>query len=71
MYSEIWHDPRLTFSARKLCIKSVPFRPPFRDWLWNPDICIINSKKAESHYSPIENKFVIVSEDGQVWMNHR
>uniref|UniRef100_A0A915JZP0 Neurotransmitter-gated ion-channel ligand-binding domain-containing protein n=1 Tax=Romanomermis culicivorax TaxID=13658 RepID=A0A915JZP0_ROMCU len=71
MYSEIWLDPRLNFVNMSLCMKSITFRHPFRDLLWNPDTCIINSKNAEMHKSPSENKFVIVYEDGTVWINYR
>lgn len=71
MYSEIWVDPRLSFANLSICAKNITFKSSFRDRLWNPDTCIINSKSAEMHKSPSENTFVIVYEDGMVWSNYR
>ncbi|KAI6214276.1 Ligand-gated ion channel 50 [Aphelenchoides besseyi] len=59
MYSEIWLDPRLSFKS------------DFREKMWTPTICIINSKDAAIHRSPSENTFVILYEHGLVWSNFR
>jgi len=39
--------------------------------LWSANSCIINTKDARIHKSPTENIFVIIYEDGKVWVNYR
>lgn len=70
-YSEIWLDPMLNFSNFSACKTNVTLKPEFRERIWRPDTCIVNSKKAEIHSSPSENSFVILYEDGTVWVNYR
>lgn len=65
MYSEIWIDPRLDFTNLSICATNITLKSNFRDRLWTPDTCIINSKQAEIHRSPSENTFVIVYENGK------
>lgn len=67
MYSEIWIDPRLSFTNLSICASNITLKSNFRDRLWTPDTCIINSKNAEIHKSPSENTFVIVYENGKYW----
>lgn len=59
------YDPRLSFQNLSICATNITLKSQFRDRLWNPDTCIINSKSAEIHKSPSENTFVIVYEDGK------
>lgn len=59
------YEPRLSFRNLSICATNITLKSQFRDRLWNPDTCIINSKSAEIHKSPSENMFVIVYEDGE------
>jgi len=71
MYSEIWLDPRLSFKHLNVCTTNITLKSDFRDKIWTPDTCIINSKDASIHRSPSENTFVILYEHGLVWSNFR
>ncbi|KAI6222419.1 Ligand-gated ion channel 50 [Aphelenchoides fujianensis] len=80
MYSEIWMDSRLSFKASSLplgivfsthhfqhlglCTTNITLKPDFREQMWTPTICIINSRSADLHRSPSENAFVILYEHG-------
>ncbi|KAH7720472.1 CRE-LGC-50 protein, partial [Aphelenchoides avenae] len=71
MYSEIWLDPRLSFKHLNVCTTNITLKSDFRDKIWTPDTCIINSKSSAIHKSPSENTFVILYEHGLVWSNFR
>ncbi|KAI6187314.1 Ligand-gated ion channel 50 [Aphelenchoides besseyi] len=71
MYSEIWLDPRLSFKHLNVCTTNITLKSDFREKMWTPTICIINSKDAAIHRSPSENTFVILYEHGLVWSNFR
>ncbi|CAD5220424.1 unnamed protein product [Bursaphelenchus okinawaensis] len=71
MYSEIWLDPRLSFKHLNVCTTNITLKSDFREKMWTPDTCIINSKEASIHKSPSENTFVILYEHGLVWSNFR
>ncbi|KAI6175801.1 Ligand-gated ion channel 50 [Aphelenchoides bicaudatus] len=71
MYSEIWLDPRLSFKHLNVCTTNITLKSDFRERIWTPTICIINSKDAAIHKSPSENTFVILYEHGLVWSNFR
>ncbi len=69
--SEIWHDPRLAFKPMNICATNITLKSNFRENIWTPDTCIINSKMSRIHSSPSENTFVILYEDGLIWANYR
>ncbi|KAI1728037.1 neurotransmitter-gated ion-channel ligand binding domain-containing protein [Ditylenchus destructor] len=71
MYSEIWLDPRLSFKHLNVCTTNITLKSDFREKIWTPDTCIINSKDSSIHKSPSENTFVILYEHGLVWSNFR
>uniref|UniRef100_A0A915ECG2 Uncharacterized protein n=1 Tax=Ditylenchus dipsaci TaxID=166011 RepID=A0A915ECG2_9BILA len=71
MYSEIWLDPRLSFKHLNVCTTNITLKSDFREKIWTPDTCIINSKASSIHKSPSENTFVILYEHGLVWSNFR
>ena len=71
MYSEIWHDTRLGFKHLNVCATNITLKSDFRDKIWTPDTCIINSKDSSIHSSPSENTFVLLYENGIVWANYR
>ncbi|TKR64243.1 hypothetical protein L596_024813 [Steinernema carpocapsae] len=71
MYSEIWQDPRLSFKHLNVCATNITLKSDFRDKIWTPDTCIINSKDSKIHSSPSENTFVILYEHGLLWSNFR
>jgi hypothetical protein len=49
MYSEIWLDPRLSFKHLNVCTTNITLKSDFREKMWTPTICIINSKDAAIH----------------------
>ncbi len=71
MYSEIWYDTRLSFKHLSLCGSNITLKSEFRERIWVPDTCIINSKSSRIHSSPTENTFVLLYDDGRVWTNYR
>uniref|UniRef100_A0AC35UFM8 Neur_chan_LBD domain-containing protein n=1 Tax=Rhabditophanes sp. KR3021 TaxID=114890 RepID=A0AC35UFM8_9BILA len=71
MYSEIWNDPRLSFHHLNVCATNITVKSGFRNKIWTPDTCIINSKESKIHSSPSENTFVILYQTGMVWSNFR
>uniref|UniRef100_A0A0N4ZEJ7 Ligand-gated ion channel 50 n=1 Tax=Parastrongyloides trichosuri TaxID=131310 RepID=A0A0N4ZEJ7_PARTI len=71
MYSEIWSDKRLSFHHLNVCATNITVKSDFRNKIWTPDTCIINSKESAIHSSPSENTFVILYQTGMVWSNFR
>uniref|UniRef100_A0A914E637 Uncharacterized protein n=1 Tax=Acrobeloides nanus TaxID=290746 RepID=A0A914E637_9BILA len=71
MYSEIWLDPRLSFKHLNVCTTNITLKSDFKNKIWTPDTCIINSKDSKIHSSPSENTFIILYEHGLIWSNFR
>lgn len=62
LFSQMWLDESLKFSDMNLCKKNITMQPDKITQIWNPNVCIINSKKAVVHYSPSNNIMFILYE---------
>uniref|UniRef100_A0A915J2T7 Neurotransmitter-gated ion-channel ligand-binding domain-containing protein n=1 Tax=Romanomermis culicivorax TaxID=13658 RepID=A0A915J2T7_ROMCU len=71
LFSQIWHDPALRFDYITRCFTNLTLSHKMIDKLWVPNVCFINSKKTEVHYSPTPNIFLLIFPNGTVWTNYR
>ncbi|KAL6743548.1 hypothetical protein Aduo_016574 [Ancylostoma duodenale] len=71
LFSQIWHDPRLSFEHVTPCLQNLTLGYQMVDRLWTPNVCFVNSKKTEIHSSPTPNIFLMIYPNGTVWVNYR
>ncbi|KHJ95234.1 Cation transporter family protein [Oesophagostomum dentatum] len=71
LFSQIWHDPRLSFEHVTPCLQNLTLGYQMVDRLWTPNVCFVNSKKTEIHSSPTPNIFLLIYPNGTVWVNYR
>uniref|UniRef100_A0A7E4VV24 Ligand-gated ion channel 50 n=1 Tax=Panagrellus redivivus TaxID=6233 RepID=A0A7E4VV24_PANRE len=70
-FSQLWHDPQLSFMNHSQCIGNITMEPKFLHSIWTPNVCLVNSKRAVVHSSPTDNVMFILYDNGTVWINHR
>lgn len=70
-FSEIWHDPKLAYSQLNVSALNMTLDNSYLDKIWQPNVCIVNSKSSYIHASPSQNIFLILYSDGRVWRNCR
>uniref|UniRef100_A0A7E5A0Y8 Neur_chan_LBD domain-containing protein n=1 Tax=Panagrellus redivivus TaxID=6233 RepID=A0A7E5A0Y8_PANRE len=73
LFSQIWHDPGLNFTAEEgaNCLTNLSLSFRMVDSLWLPNVCLVNSKASSVHSSPTPNIFLAILPNGTVWMNYR
>lgn len=71
LYSQLWYDRKLSFRGLNTCKRNITLNPEFLQKIWSPNICLVNTKSASVHVSPTENIFVILYDDGKLWVNYR
>uniref|UniRef100_A0AC35U215 Neur_chan_LBD domain-containing protein n=1 Tax=Rhabditophanes sp. KR3021 TaxID=114890 RepID=A0AC35U215_9BILA len=69
----IWHDPMLNFEAYEgaHCLQNLSLSYRMVESIWNPSVCIVNSKSSRIHESPVPNVFMAIFSNGTVWINYR
>uniref|UniRef100_A0A0N4VPX8 Neur_chan_LBD domain-containing protein n=1 Tax=Enterobius vermicularis TaxID=51028 RepID=A0A0N4VPX8_ENTVE len=70
-FSQIWHDPRLDFQAKNLCLTNLSLSAHQLPNFWTPNVCFANSRKVEIHSSPSQNILLLIFPNGTVWLNYR
>ncbi|PAV64479.1 hypothetical protein WR25_07052 [Diploscapter pachys] len=73
LFSQIWHDPGLSFEHEEgaQCLTNLSLSHRMVDSIWLPNVCIVNSKSSKIHQSPTDNIFLAIFPNGTVWMNYR
>uniref|UniRef100_A0A0K0ER24 Ligand-gated ion channel 50 n=1 Tax=Strongyloides stercoralis TaxID=6248 RepID=A0A0K0ER24_STRER len=71
LLSQIWHDPRLDFSQYSHCLENLTLNYQVVERIWQPFVCVVNSKRSVLHTSPTPNTFLLIYPNGTVWLNSR
>uniref|UniRef100_A0A0N4Z154 Ligand-gated ion channel 50 n=1 Tax=Parastrongyloides trichosuri TaxID=131310 RepID=A0A0N4Z154_PARTI len=71
LLSQIWHDPRLDFSLYSHCLENLTLNYQVVEKIWQPFVCVVNSKRSVLHTSPTPNTFLLIYPNGTVWLNSR
>ncbi|GMR58973.1 hypothetical protein PMAYCL1PPCAC_29168 [Pristionchus mayeri] len=73
LFSQIWHDPGLSFEHEEgsQCLTNLTLSHRMVEFIWQPNVCIVNSKGSKVHSSPTPNIFLAIFPNGTVWMNYR
>uniref|UniRef100_A0A0N5BNG5 Ligand-gated ion channel 50 n=1 Tax=Strongyloides papillosus TaxID=174720 RepID=A0A0N5BNG5_STREA len=71
LFSQIWHDPRLDFSQYSHCLENLTLNYQVVEKIWQPFVCVVNSKRSVLHSSPTPNTFLLIYPNGTVWLNSR
>lgn len=69
-FSQFWVDPALKYQNLS-CHQNLSLDYSVLDRLWNPNVCIGNSKWSKIHESPGKNILLVIFANGTVWLNYR